>query len=209
MKKILFLALLLTGIISNAQVRNYKGNKSGTTKTTKKVAKKDTYSDSESKFGILAGVLISNETGDDIESTAPRTGFYAGLSYKTNFSDALGLELDLVYATMGAEFQDQYSDELNYLQLPATLNIKLGNVLSAQFGPQIGYLLSAKFDGSDYIETLNKIDYGIVAGLGVEFPNTNFGLNGRYYYGLGNINNDTSIGAINNSSYSIGAFYNF
>jgi hypothetical protein len=40
----------------------------------------------------------------------------------------------------------------------------------------------------------NKFDYGITAGLGVEFSTPHMGhfiLEGRYYYGLGNIYGDT------------------
>ena len=40
----------------------------------------------------------------------------------------------------------------------------------------------------------NKIDYGIAVGLGLEYSNRHLGhflLEGRYYYGLGNIYGDS------------------
>lgn len=219
MKKIYLFAILFAVTLANAQVRNYN-NGTKTAKTAKtanssltSTVKKESYSssdsDSGSKFGIVAGVLISDEKGDDIESTASRTGFYAGVSYKTDFSESLGLEMNLVYATMGAQFFDEIDDELNYLQLPITLNAKVFKVATVQFGPQIGYLISATYDGVDYIDELNELDYGLVAGLGVQFPNTNFGLSGKFYYGLANINSNSDLGEVANTSYSIGAFYNF
>jgi hypothetical protein len=212
MIKIFFSAFLLLTITTNAQVRNYTGNKSTGVKTTKSVKKKLTYSDSDSKFGIVAGLLIANETSDELESSAPRLGFYAGVSYNSNLSETLGLEVNLVYATMGAVYSDgydDYKDQLNYLQLPVTLNVKAIKNLNVQVGPQFGYLMSATFDGNDYKEYLKTIDYGLVLGLGVEFPNTNFGIGSKYYFGLANINKDSSYGSVKNSSFSIGASYNF
>ena len=216
MKKSIFYILFLTACIANSQVRNYNGGSKTNLQTTVKPAQTakvttSTNDDSSSKFGIVGGLLIANEMGDNIEPTAPRTGFYAGLSYESNFSESVGLELNLVYANMGAEFNDEFNDELDYLQMPIMVNFKALNVLKIQVGPQIGYLLSAKFDDVDYIESLNEFDYGVVGGIGVVFPNTSFGINARYYYGLANINNEDifSVGKVTNTSYSIGVFLNF
>ena len=164
--------------------------------------------DSNSKFGIIAGFQISDETGEEIESTATRTGYFAGISFKPNFSQKIGLEMNLVYATMGAEFQSQYNDDLDYLQLPVCLNIKVVEKLSFQIGPQMGYLLSANFNNEDYIDNLNPIDYGLTGGIQYHF-HKNFGITGKFYQGLANINVDTDIAEVNNTSYSFGVFYGF
>ena len=116
--------------------------------------------------------------------------------------------MNLVYATMGAEFQSQYKDNLDYLQLPVCLNIKVVEKLSFQIGPQVGYLISANFDDVDYVDTLNPIDYGLTGGLQFHFQN-NLGITGKFYQGLANINSDTGIGEVNNTSYSFGVFYSF
>ena len=164
--------------------------------------------ENKSKLGVIAGFQISDESGDEIESSASRSGYFAGLSFKPNFSDKLGLEMNLVYATMGAEFQSQYKDNLDYLQLPVCLNIKVVEKLSFQIGPQVGYLISANFDDVDYVDTLNPIDYGLTGGLQFHFQN-NLGITGKFYQGLANINSDTGIGEVNNTSYSFGVFYSF
>ena len=86
-----------------------------------------------------------------------------------------------------------------------------------QVGPQVGFFLSEKTkmnfpwekrtpafnDGSgrtsgivaqDTMAVEHKLDYGIAGGLGLEFSHPKLGhflLEGRYYYGLGNIYGDT------------------
>lgn len=79
-------------------------------------------------------------------------------------------------------------------------------------GPQFGFLLNestkTNFDlananlsdrsnttvAQDTMKVENKFDYGIAAGIGVEYTVPHVGhflLEGRYYYGLGNIFGDT------------------
>ena len=81
-----------------------------------------------------------------------------------------------------------------------------------QAGPQFGFLLNestkTNFDlananlsdrsnttvAQDTMKVENKFDYGIAAGIGVEYTVPHVGhflLEGRYYYGLGNIFGDT------------------
>jgi uncharacterized protein len=186
-----------------------------TDKAEPKLEKKKRVSENEgdarkSSIGIVAGLQYSNEVGDGLLETTPRSGYFAGLTFKANFSETLGLGIDLVYGTMGAEFKDAGLDDLQYIQMPITFNAKVFKVVSLQLGPQVGYLLSANFDGQDYIDVLNQFDYGVVGGLAFQFPKTNLGLMGRYYYGLANLN-QSGLGMTNikNTSYSLGAFYNF
>ena len=106
-----------------------------------------------------------------------------------------------------------YSRRMSYVQVPFLARLGWGRERSGlqfffQVGPQIGFFLSEKtetnFDkntqtmnyrssyvvAQDTMAVENKFDYGIVAGAGVEFSNRHLGhfiLEGRYYYGLGNI----------------------
>jgi uncharacterized protein len=163
---------------------------------------------SNSNFGIVAGFQISDEVGDEIQSSASRTGYFAGLSYKPDFTQTVGLDMNLIYSTMGAEFEGLYKDNLSYIQLPVCLNFNLTQKFSLQVGPQAGYLIGAKFDNEDYIDTLNAFDYGLAGGLQVDFKN-NFGILGKFYYGLANINIDTEIPPVTNNAISIGLFCKF
>jgi len=106
-----------------------------------------------------------------------------------------------------------YSRKMSYVQIPFLARLGWGRERSGlqfffQVGPQIGFFLSEKtetnfdrFTGTknqrssyvvaqDTMAVEKKFDYGIVAGAGIEFSNRHLGhfiLEGRYYYGLGNI----------------------
>lgn len=112
---------------------------------------------------------------------------------------------------------EKYSRTLNYIQIPVFAHLAWGKEHKGiqfffQAGSQFGYLLSestkANFDVakpnltdrsnkeiSQYsMPVEHKIDYGIVAGIGMEYTIPKVGhilLDGRYYYGLGNIYGDS------------------
>lgn len=112
---------------------------------------------------------------------------------------------------------EKYSRTINYVQVPVFARLGWGReVKGVQFfvqaGPQFGYFLSEKTKMNfelekrntsdrvnqvieqDTIAVENKFDYGIAGGVGVEFSHPSVGhfiLEGRYYYGLGNIYGDT------------------
>ena len=108
----------------------------------------------------------------------------------------------------------EYTRTLTYLQLPVLTHIYFGSPrfkcfvnLGPEFAYMIGDNISANFDyrnpysaegfptGARMTEQMsmeieNKFDYGITAGLGIEFyltPRNSITLEGRFYYGLGNI----------------------
>ncbi|MBQ8711388.1 MAG: PorT family protein [Prevotella sp.] len=108
---------------------------------------------------------------------------------------------------------EEYSRKINYIQVPVFARLGWGRErrgLQAYFqaGPQVGYMLSEKTEANYDLERANlynraspvynqetmpvenKFDYGIAAALGVELSLRRLGhfmLEGRYYYGLGNI----------------------
>ena len=133
---------------------------------------------------------------------------------------------------------ESFSRTLNYVQLPIFARLGWGREQKGvqfffQAGPQLGYYLSDKvtknFDldkrnswkrandevHQDTMAVENKLDYGITAGIGMEysFPKLgHFMLEARYYYGLGNIYKDTKrdyFGKSNNSSIIVKLTYLF
>lgn len=112
------------------------------------------------------------------------------------------------------ETEFDYQRKLTYIQLPVMTHIYFGSERVKGFvnlGPSVGYMLSESIKANfDYrnpadvagfpianrhinqmsMEVKNKFDYGICAGAGIEFTvkkKHSFLLEGRYYYGLGNI----------------------
>ncbi len=111
-----------------------------------------------------------------------------------------------------------YTRTLTYVSIPLLTHIYFGSNKVRGFfnlGPEISFMISnsidANFDYTDYKniegfpqgyrtnEQLNmpvdrKFDYGIIGGAGVEFivkRRHSFMLEGRYYFGLGNIYKDS------------------
>ncbi|MDE5566894.1 MAG: PorT family protein [Muribaculaceae bacterium] len=132
-----------------------------------------------------------------------------------------------------------YSRSLTYIKLPMMTHIYFGSRRFKCFinlGPEFSYLISEKISANfDYHDPLhaegfptkarmteqlvmpvkNKFDYGIVGGAGIEFyisPRNSLTLEGRYYFGLGNIfpaaKADT-FSASRNTSIEISLGYNF
>lgn len=147
--------------------------------------------------------------------------FSGGISIRYLSEKNLGLIAELNYSQQGweqlfkEELQYAHSHQLNYLELPILTHIYFGNKVRffVNLGPKLSFLLndSEKINDAlaDYLASGNfpegkpsyqyyhmaerKIDYGIMAGLGLEFRTGigNFSLEGRYTFGLGDIYNNT------------------
>lgn len=121
----------------------------------------------------------------------------------------------VINATTG--LPEEYSRTINYIQVPIMAHLAWGRETRGvnffvNAGPQFGYYLSestkTNFDwdtknmpdransivAQDTMSVENKFDYGIAAGVGMEYSHPKAGhflLEARYYYGLGNIYGDS------------------
>lgn len=112
---------------------------------------------------------------------------------------------------------EEYSRSISYIQIPVFAHLAWGREEKGfqfffQAGPQIGIYLSESAEANFPLDNINtddrvneitaqygmevenKLDYGIAAGLGMEYSHPKMGhlqLEGRYYYGLGNIYKDS------------------
>ena len=112
---------------------------------------------------------------------------------------------------------EAYSRTINYIQVPVMAHLAWGRENKGlsfflNLGPQFGIYMSestkSNFDfdkrnttdraslvvAQDTMAVENKFDYGIAVGLGAEYSIPKAGhilLEGRYYYGLGNLYGDT------------------
>jgi hypothetical protein len=143
--------------------------------------------------GISAKYITQKHLGLIVEANFSRRGWEEEFNDEPDFS---------------------YSRTLNYIEVPFMTHIYFGNktrfIINA--GPQISFLLndlqemsaalSADIEerraldpgapiGVQYgsYEQLSRFDYGIVGGVGMEVQTGigNFDLEGRYYFGLGNV----------------------
>lgn len=114
---------------------------------------------------------------------------------------------------------EEYQRRLTYIQVPMMARMGWGRERKGlqfffQLGPQVGFFLSDKATSNfnykdrnlgarvgvmktaaqDTLSIQRKFDYGIAGGLGLEYSHPKIGhllLEGRYYYGLGDIFNNS------------------
>lgn len=138
---------------------------------------------------------------------------YAQIGWKENILDIN--DAPVINPVTGVA--EEYSRTINYIQVPVFAHLGWGREDKGfqfffQAGPQVGFYLSestkSTFDiddanmsdrvnsniAQDTMAVENKFDYGIAAGLGLEYSHPKIGhfqLEARYYYGLGNIYGDS------------------
>ena len=122
----------------------------------------------------------------------------------------------------------QYCRKMSYIQIPVMARLGWGRERKGlqgffQVGPQVGFFLSEKtetnFDvkepyaderaskvmAQDTMAVENKVDYGVAFAVGMEFSSPKLGhfiVEGRYYYGLGNIYGSTKRDYFASSNFS-------
>lgn len=168
--------------------------------------------------------------------------FGVSISYAEEKLVGLQAEINYVQRGWSEDFEESplnFSRSLHYVSIPLLTHIQFGGKrckcffnLGPEFAVMIGQNTSANFDTSNPTadsrwpeksrmteqltrDVKNSFDYGICAGVGVEFwlrPRNSVFLEARYYYGLGNIypaNKGETFGASRNMSLAVTLGYNF
>ncbi len=123
---------------------------------------------------------------------------------------------------------EEYERRIGYVQVPLLARLGWGRERKGmqfffQIGPQVGFYLNEKTEANYELskrnigmrssvvieqETMpveNKFDYGIAGGIGLEYSHPKLGhflLEGRYYFGLGNIYGNTKRDYFARSNYA-------
>jgi opacity protein-like surface antigen len=167
----------------------------------------------ETKFGVKAGVNFANLTGD-IEETSSKVGFQVGGFAEFKLSEKFAIQPELLFSTQGAKQDIGQSEDLklnlSYLNVPVMAKYYVAEKFSLEAGPQIGFLVGAKykFDGEeeDAKDDVKSIDFGVNFGAGYDFTeNLSAGI--RYNLGLANIAEGD--GDTKNSVFSLAVGYKF
>ncbi|HEY9551494.1 MAG TPA: porin family protein [Prevotella sp.] len=218
-KKSLFFALLFFGIVinTNAQVGQHRndfsiGVNGGYVMSNVGFTPKVTQGMHGGMTGGFSMRYICEKYFNTICSIYAEVN-YAQLGWKEDIVDIQNAPV----ANGETGLPEKYSRTLNYVQIPVLAHLAWGRENKGfqfffQAGPQIGFMLSesteTNFDLSKpnladrsnkeatqyQMPVEHKIDYGITAGLGVEYSIPKVGhflLDGRYYYGLGNLYGDS------------------
>lgn len=161
---------------------------------------------------------------------APMFGFSSRYVCEKYFTTICAVELEVMYNNLGWEeviedgSENTYKRDWHFIEMPVLMQLGWGRERRGlkfifEAGPQVGLYLSGKEHkgGAGPWDTSNRpngviyqygkdpdhrFDYGIAAGLGVEFssPIGHILLQGRYYYGLGDIYDNSKRGDFSRSA---------
>ena len=187
--------------------------------TTPEAAAQRTYTPGLSVGGRAGGTLSQMSFSPRVDQ-GMTTGFTAGAVVRYAEEKCVGVMGEINIAQRGwKETYDpgmpwSYRRTLTYIDIPVMTHIFFGPKRFKCFinlGPEVAFLvgdkISANFDyhtaalpSSPYpkdrqtdeltLDVSHRIDYGITAGIGVEWrvtPKHSVLIEGRYYYGLGNV----------------------
>lgn len=162
--------------------------------------------DAPAAFGAKAGVNFANLNfdGDGVNvNFDQRKGFVGGLFVVWPATGPVALQTEVLYSQKGAQIEEDGMTgkiKLDYVDVPVLARVSSPASGGASFhvfaGPSFGFRVSAKTEArfedgeesEDIDDELERFDFGLVAGAGVEFGR--FVIDGRYTWGLSNINKD-------------------
>ena len=157
------------------------------------------------RFGIKVGYNWSQLAGDNLGDVETLKSFTGGFGLEIDIL-MVSLQMDLMYTPRGAILADGSEIKMTYISIPVVLKKKLFPVGIHPYisgGLEFAYLISAKQDGNNIKDQIRKDDLGLVCGGGLEFSllGKSVYLDGRYHYGLGNINSDDQFPETANRTY--------
>ncbi|MEG1585519.1 MAG: porin family protein [Bacteroidales bacterium] len=190
----------------------------------------------EHSLGVTGGVVLSKMSFQPITIVQDyKMGPSFGITYRYIEEKYFGIQAELLYTRRGwkdrlEDYPDLFFERsMDYIELPILSHIFFGNNRFRGFvnlGPKFAYYLSdskntnitEKIDGVETahhtLAVSKKFDYGITGGAGIElrFGRNSILLEGRYYFGLGDIfpNEKKDIfEASSNQNISVSATYLF
>ena len=110
--------------------------------------------------------------------TDSRIGFHAGGFIEKSISNRIGIQFELLYSMQGSTYQKgstDYTDKMDYINVPlmAKIYVTKNRKLSIDAGPQIGYMISAKYIGGSEKKNAYKDDrlqkFDASLGLGMSY----------------------------------------
>jgi hypothetical protein len=155
-----------------------------------------TVSSSQNKFGIFTGINYSYFTdgfagqigGED------SIGLQIGAFYDISLNDKISFRPKIIFSQQGDRIKTEYKNygsldltqidyKLNYLNIP--LDFKFWNKIYVIAGPQIGFLLSEKYQGVYLGKVKSNVELGLNLGTGFKINKVfvEFGI----YQGLGTV----------------------
>jgi hypothetical protein len=149
-------------------------------------------------FGIKGGLNISSVSNVEVEgvSSSSLAGFHAGFFGEFMISDKFAIQPEVLYSTQGVklEFDGGKGDlKVDYIIIPVLVKYYVADAFSLEFGPQIGFLVSAEAkaagESMDIKDEVKSTDISLDFGAGYNIT-TNLMLGVRYNLGLTRVQKD-------------------
>ncbi|TDP00686.1 porin family protein [Flavobacterium sp. 245] len=143
----------------------------------------------ETRFGIKGGLNITTFAGGDYWDAKSLVGFQVGGFAEIKIIERLSIQPEVLFSTQGAKLEfagDDFDNKVNYINVPVLAKFYITKQFTAEAGPQLGFLVSAKSEGNDVKDSYKSVDTGFNFGLGYNFTD-NVAVGIRYTVGLSNI----------------------
>jgi hypothetical protein len=167
--------------------------------------------------GLKAGLNVANQKFTNIPgiNTDPRVGYHVGGFLSCMFSEAFGVQPELLFNSVGSKVNYSGTStalRYSYLTLPVMFKYNPVPIFNIHAGPQISTLLAAKQVQGSHSETIpntKPVEFSVAVGAGLELP-MGFTAAVRYNVGLSDINDDNSSSTqINNNYLQLSVGYKF
>ena len=188
------------------------------------------------KFGMKAGVNLAKLRPSDVPSgvdistnlkTSFGGGFFANIPLGTGcmafqpeiLFNGQGSKITVKQTALGITTETTYEQDLRYLSMPLMLQFRSNNGFYGEVGPQLSFLLDARYDGPgdsnwEDEESFESFEFSAGAGLGY-VSKMGLGIGARYNHGFSNVlDNEATSGSSENtrmrhSVIHVGLFYQF
>jgi hypothetical protein len=149
------------------------------------------------QFGLKSGLNLAKFDSPPGSQFSP--GFNGGVFAQFRMKKFI-VQPEILYSQQGSSEKVNFSSGgppvvislksiFNYLNIPILAKLKLGNIFNLQTGPQLGFILVAKFQniqiaGSPYVDVRNiRTDFSFAFGAGTDLP-VGITIDARYNLGL-------------------------
>jgi hypothetical protein len=159
-------------------------------------------------IGVKAGFNFSNVTNASQINASSRTGYHFGVFLSPSSKSILSSRTELLYSRHGYSYSDSASKangsiDLDYIMLAQYVCINITKYVQIQFGGQTGYLLSAKADSGQTMNTgngqanqvvsfYNRFQYGYGGGVEIH-PYSGLLIGATYIISLNNLYNFSNV----------------
>lgn len=158
----------------------------------------------QNRFVVSGGLNFSTSNVKEI-SKETMTQYHAGIGYKWDMGLGFAFQPSLLYSVKGAAAGDDISSvdfSVGYLEFMPSFQWGPDLLLFRPYldlSPYVGYGLSTKASLPEFKDALNKFEYGVGLGVGIEIWRLQ--IVGRYNWNFGTIASTVKgEGALNNSS---------